>query len=796
MAKEGEKSETEVVKKMSSPYDLSAIDNPGNVITQVQLKGENYEEWTRAVKISLRAPRKWGFIDGTHMEPETDTSKIEDWWTIQSMLIVNGPRIQQLKSELVECKQQGMTMVAYYGKLKILWDELANYEEEEKVHQFLMGLNDKGYGTTRSNVLVTDPLPSLNRVYATMVQEERVRTITRSKEERGMIVGMAVQTETKGKLRNEAKEKSMDMTRAIASRSSVIQTGGEKGQEMKIKVVEEINEQRPSEGKEERLVSISDSKSDTRKPEVARLSTEQWQILTAMLNSHKANATEKMTGKKACDLWIVNSGASNHMTGTLDNLRESRALEGCPVGLPNGEFVLANKEGSIFLDGGLKLKNVLYVPKLNCNLISVSQLIDEARCTDHTLRTLIEVGERKDGLYWYHGQMGHPAYQIVEKIPNMTITRSDKNTTRVCEVCKKSKQSRNKFPLSDSLASNVFDLIHGDLWGPYRTPSSCGASYFLTLVDDCSRAVWIYLLSNKKAVSQTLMNFITLIERQYKKQVKMIRSDNGTEFMCLQQYFHLHGILHQTSCTGTPQQNGRVERKHQHILNVARALRFQGQLPLKFWGECILTASYLINRTPSQILQGKTPYEIVNGNPPTYEHLRVFGCLCYAHNQDRQGDKFASRSRKSVFVGYAAGQKGWKLFDLEREVFWVSRDVKFVENEFLFASLVHKEPSEMELPYVNTGIQNHDGHIVEIEENDPTTETVPTNEFRAVQDKNLELELASQDVPSPTQTSSSTMEHEIHEMPAATSPLGRGHRVRQPSVKLHDYVTNTTIPIK
>lgn len=100
----------------------------------------------------------------------------------------------------------------------------------------------------------------------------------------------------------------------------------------------------------------------------------------------------------------------------------------------------------------------------------------------------------------------------------------------------------------------------------------------------------------------------------------------------MKNYFHEHGILFQTSCPGTPQQNGRVERKHRHILNVARALRFQGSLPISFWGECVLTAGYLINRTPTPMLHGKTPYEMLHGQAPLYSHLKVFGCLCYAHN--------------------------------------------------------------------------------------------------------------------------------------------------------------------
>ena len=73
------------------------------------------------------------------------------------------------------------------------------------------------------------------------------------------------------------------------------------------------------------------------------------------------------------------------------------------------------------------------------------------------------------------------------------------------------------------------------------------------------------------------------------------RSDNGKKFTCMKRYFLDHGIIFQTSYTRTPQQNGRVERKHRHVLNVVRALRFQDNLPIKFWGGCILTVAYLIN---------------------------------------------------------------------------------------------------------------------------------------------------------------------------------------------------------
>lgn len=111
---------------------------------------------------------------------------------------------------------------------------------------------------------------------------------------------------------------------------------------------------------------------------------------------------------------------------------------------------------------------------------------------------------------------------------------------------------------------------------------------FLTIIDDFSRAVWIYLLVNKTEVSRYLYQFLAMVERQFCTHVKIIRSDNGTEFTCMKPTFRDRGIIHETSCVGTPQQNVRVERKHRHILNVARALRFQAQFPIEFWGNMIL----------------------------------------------------------------------------------------------------------------------------------------------------------------------------------------------------------------
>lgn len=130
-------------------------------------------------------------------------------------------------------------------------------------------------------------------------------------------------------------------------------------------------------------------------------------------------------------------------------------------------------------------------------------------------------------------------------------------------------------------------------------------------------------------------------------------------------FFKSKGILHQRSCVENPQQNGIVERKHQHILNVARALSFQAHLPHKFWNFAIQHAVHLINRIVSPLLQDRCPLEILHNTPPTLLHLKSFGCLSYASTLQAHRTKFQPRAMKRVFLGYKEGTKGYILYDLK-----------------------------------------------------------------------------------------------------------------------------------
>jgi len=219
-----------------------------------------------------------------------------------------------------------------------------------------------------------------------------------------------------------------------------------------------------------------------------------------------------------------------------------------------------------------------------------------------------------DPVTW-HQRLGHPSHGSLASLSKMCDFQLTKEALDCCDVCYREEQTRTSFTLSNTRASKPFGLIHCDLWGKYHTPSLSGCHYFLCIVDDFSRATWVYLLQDKIEAYERTVQFCCMVKTQFWTHVQKVRSDNGTEFTNgkLQEYFLKWGILHETSCVDTPQQNGRVERKNRHLLNIARALLFQASLPVRFWGEYVLTATYLINYTPTKLHKLKSPYKILFG---------------------------------------------------------------------------------------------------------------------------------------------------------------------------------------
>jgi hypothetical protein len=350
--------------------------------------------------------------------------------------------------------------------------------------------------------------------------------------------------------------------------------------------------------------------------------------------------------------WILDSGANEHICSSSHWFKSMHSIAPISVSLPNGASILVHNAGTVCLTDKITLDNVLYSSDFTINLISISKMCHFLNCSvqfvsnqciiqDTTSQQMIGLGDRVNGLYrlvlpkpsltatatshlpfshsvsfnnttiscnnsnviplsaLWHFRFGHLSNSRLSDLTQMYPNISVDNKI-VCDVCHFAKQRKLPFTSSNSIAKSNFELLHLDIWGPLSTPSIHGHRYFLTIVDDHSRFVWIILLKSKASVSTHVQNFVTLIETQFQVTPKVIRSDNGPEFL-LSDFFALKGIIHQKSCVETPQQNGRVERKHQHILNVGRALLFQSKLPKQFWSYALLHATFLINRVPTPI---------------------------------------------------------------------------------------------------------------------------------------------------------------------------------------------------
>jgi hypothetical protein len=212
--------------------------------------------------------------------------------------------------------------------------------------------------------------------------------------------------------------------------------------------------------------------------------------------------------------------------------------------------------------------------------------------------------------------------------------------------------------------------------------------------------------------------------------VKILRSDNGTEYTnkSMQDFLRSEGIIHQTTCVNTPEQNRVADRKNRHILEVTRCLLFSMNVPRYLWGEATKTAIYLINRMPLRAVEFRTPLEILTGKNAFKVPPKTFGCVYFVHNTTPGVSKLDVRGHKCVFVGYLRGKKGYKCFDPMKKRIYESMDVTFRESEPYFSSASVSVSSPTVLtdfldivpsPCVNTTSEtSREGETVEAKEKD------------------------------------------------------------------------------
>ena len=195
------------------------------------------------------------------------------------------------------------------------------------------------------------------------------------------------------------------------------------------------------------------------------------------MTTSAANSSERMAGKCSNMNWIIDTGASHHVTGDVSCLFDTKSIHSWPVGLPNGSHSMATLVGNVHLSPSIVLHSVLFVPELRCIFLSVSKLIDESNCLvhftnslcviqDQSSRTRIGVGERRDGLYYFrsdpaiyaispssitefelwHRCLGHPSDRVLKLVPIIRSSRNKKCLNKACVVCPMAKQTRDAFP--------------------------------------------------------------------------------------------------------------------------------------------------------------------------------------------------------------------------------------------------------------------------------------------------------------------------------------------------------------
>lgn len=301
-----------------------------------------------------------------------------------------------------------------------------------------------------------------------------------------------------------------------------------------------------------------------------------------------------------------------------------------------------------------------------------------------------------------HGRLAHQSEKAVRgAISAYEIDVHGKHSsslTTPCEHCQAGKGRRKQIGTSSTsdamvAASAVLDRVHFDIHGPmsividgqrYQLPTLGGAKYFLVCVDEYSRYSWLYLLREKSEASQCVIDLLSLLSTQLKENVRSIHSDGGGEFTgeTVKRYCQQRGIVQTFTTTSSPAHNGICERMIGILLEMMRAMLSESGAPHELWGEAIVHAAFVRNRTPLPSRNFNIPAQVLTGKRPDVSKLRVFGCDAFVHVLDAKRGDTQSRCVKGLYIGVSAQQNALRVMVPSEGKIVVSRDVKTNESSF------------------------------------------------------------------------------------------------------------------
>lgn len=433
--------------------------------------------------------------------------------------------------------------------------------------------------------------------------------------------------------------------------------------------------------------------------------------------------------------WVVDSGATAHMTPRKEIFVDLKLERSLKVTVANNQIIQSKGVGDVKIAtqyGQKVIKDAVFVPDIKTSLLSVTKMtekghtvvFDADKCKVYNSdQEIVITATKRDDLYildeksecslvtvenrsqLWHRRLGH-----LNRI-GMDLLRKgmasglsfDNVSSEPCIACLEGKQTRLPFKGKGGKRVNEpLQLIHSDLCGPMPEKSWGGSRYFLTFIDDHSRKVFVFFLKAKNEVFNIFKQFQAMVENETDKKIKVLRTDNGGEYVSSNMKNHLQklGIKHQLTIPYTPEQNGLAERTNRTLVEKARCMMKEANCDERFWAEAVNTAAYLANRSPHKaIKEQKTPEEVWSKKKVSLEHLKVFGCVAYTHIPKDQRKKWDSKSVPYIFVGYCEESKGYRLIDPNQPRKIVrAKDVVFLENKFSIDKLV--SPREENVPAI------------------------------------------------------------------------------------------------
>jgi len=442
--------------------------------------------------------------------------------------------------------------------------------------------------------------------------------------------------------------------------------------------------------------------------------------------------------------WILDSGASLHYTGDINDFIEYAPLEK-PIKAATATTtstdiigvgtVLMTIEGS---EHTIHIAPVYFIPDLSSCLLSLGVFLRRSGFTtkgDNQHITVMQNGQDFITFYprnaystvytvntylgakpsiraaeeiflpdyeTYHRRFAHPSKEVLQKAEKYVKgfpSGIQIPHQHICPGCEQGKKTNKSFPPSKTRATKPFQVIHSDLKS-FPTESYHKYKYTIVFLDDYSSKAWTTNLRTKDAALPATRKFITMVETQYKTNIVEWMSDAGGEYKskAFLELLKDKGIHISQSIPYVHQQNGRAERLIRTLTEKAETLRFQACLPQSWWEFALDYATHIYNRTPIRRLEWRTPQEWLSKVRPSVDHLRVLGCGAYIFiPTEIRENKLAPKAELMTFLGNHPGGKGYIFMRGPNNVVFSAAHATFDESMF--------PRCPKTVPYLNTRLR-------------------------------------------------------------------------------------------